>query len=208
MLTPGHFREKHPLLSMQDGYPFTVQRGSLVALFGSMSSPHHDLKGHAERVCKLCLPTAHRMGLSGKRLLYLQLAALLHDVGKLSVPPHILEKPGMLSLQETLMIQDHSLQGEQTLRELSLPEPICQTVRHHHERFDGKGYPDGLAGTEIPLEARILQVADAYDAMTQDRPYRAAMTSEAASFWISGLAGVCFDPDVVDSFLSVSERTC
>jgi putative nucleotidyltransferase with HDIG domain len=148
------------------------------------------------------------MGLSGKRLLYLQLAALLHDVGKVSVPEHILEKPGMLSLQETLVIQDHSLRGEQTLRELSLPEPICQTVRHHHERFDGKGYPDGLAGTEIPLEARILQVADAYDAMTQDRPYRSAMTSEAASFWIAGLAGVCFDPDVVDAFLSLSEKAC
>jgi putative nucleotidyltransferase with HDIG domain len=148
------------------------------------------------------------MGLGGKRLLYLQLAALLHDVGKLSVPPHILEKPGMLSLQETLLIQDHSLRGEQILRELSLPESICQTVRAHHERFDGKGYPDGLVGAEIPLEARIVQVADAYDAMTQDRPYRAAMTSEDASFWISGLSGVTFDPDVVDSFLSVSSKTC
>ena len=208
MFLRGQVRGKQLLLNMYDEVPFTVQQGSLVALFGSMSSYNHDLRGHAERVCNLCLPTAFRLGLAGKRLLYLQLAALLHDVGKLSVPPHILEKPGMLSLQETLLVQDHSLRGEQILRELSLPEPICQTVRAHHERFDGKGYPDGLAGGEIPLEARVVQVADAYDAMTQDRPYRAAMTSEDASFWISGLSGVTFDPDVVDAFLSVSSKAC
>jgi putative nucleotidyltransferase with HDIG domain len=196
-------RRNYVLLSMQDGYPFTVQQGSLAALFGSMSNYNHDLRAHCERVCHLCLPIALRMGLVGKRLLYLQLAALLHDVGKLGVPPSILDKPGMLSLQETLLVQDHSLRGEQILKALSLPEPICQTVRSHHEHFDGKGYPDGLAGQEIPREARIVQVADAYDAMTQDRPYRAAMTAEAASFWISGLSGITFDPEVVDCFLSV-----
>jgi putative nucleotidyltransferase with HDIG domain len=184
-----------------EGVPFTVQQGSLAALLASMSRYNHDLRSHCERVCDLCLPTAYRMGLVGKRLLYLQLAALLHDVGKLDVPPYILDKPGMLSLQETLLIQDHSLRGEQILRALSMPELICQTVRGHHERFDGKGYPDGLAGDEISLESRIVQVADAYDAMTQDRPYRAAMTSAAADFWISALAGVSFDPDVVDCFL-------
>ena len=208
MFPPDRARCGHRLLNMQDGYPFTVQQESLVALFGSMSRYNHDLRGHCERVCARSLPVAFRMGLAGKRLLYLQLAALLHDVGKLGVPSHILDKPGMLSLQETLLVQDHSLRGEQILRALSLPEPICQTVRSHHERFDGKGYPDGLTGTEIPLEARIVQVADAYDAMTQDRPYRSAMTAEAASFWISGLSGVTFDPEVVDAFLSVSSRAC
>ena len=202
MFPRARTREKPLLLNLQEGYPFTVQRGSLAALLGSMSSYNHDLRGHCERVCNHCLPTAFRMGLAGKRLLYLQLAALLNDVGKLDVPAHILDKRGMLSLQETLLVQDHSIRGEKILKALSLPEPICQTVRTHHERFDGKGYPDGLAGAEIPLEARIVQVADAYDAMTEDRPYRAAMTPEAARFWISGLSGVCFDPEVVDCFLS------
>jgi len=200
--TRGKHLGKHLLLNVQEGYPFTLQRGSVVDLLGSMSSYNHDLRGHAERVCGLCMPMAFRMGLGEKRLLYLQLAALLHDVGKLDVPPHILDKPGMLSLQETLVIQDHSLRGEQVLRSLSLPDPICQTVRSHHERFDGRGYPDGLAGEEIPLEARIVQVADAYDAMTEDRPYRAAMTPEVTRVWIAGLSGVYFDPEVVDCFLS------
>ena len=201
MFPRGNGRGKQVLLNNQEGYPFTVQQGSLAALLGSMSSYNHDLLGHCERACNLCLPTAFQMGLVGKRLLYLQLAALLHDVGKLDVPPNILDKPGMLSLQETLLVQDHSLRGEQILRALSLPEPICQAVRSHHERFDGKGYPDGLAGEGISLEARIVQVADAYDAMTEDRPYRAAMPSEAASFWILALAGISFDPQVVDCFL-------
>jgi len=198
-------QERRHLLNTMEAVPFTVQRGSLAALLASMSSYNHDLRGHCERVCNLCLPTAFQMGVVGKRLLYLQLAALLHDVGKLNVPPHILDKPGMLSLQETLLIQDHSLRGEQILRALSMPEPICQTVRSHHERFDGKGYPDGLAGDEISLESRIVQVADAYDAMTEDRPYRAAMTSEAASLWISALAGISFDPEVVHCFLRAKQ---
>ncbi len=202
MFPQDHARGRHLLLNMQDGYPFTLQQGSVVDLLGSMSSYNHDLRGHSERVCNLCMPIALRMGLAGKRLLYLQLAALLHDVGKLDVPPHILDKPGILSLQETLVIQDHSLRGEQMLRSLSLPHAICQTVRAHHERFDGRGYPDGLAGEEIPLEARIVLVGDAYDAMTEDRPYRAAMPPEAARFWITGLSGVHFDPVVVDCFLS------
>lgn len=202
MFPRDHARGRHLLLNMQDGYPFTLQQGSVVDLLGSMSSYNHDLRGHSERVCSLCMPIALRMGLAGKRLLYLQLAALLHDVGKLDVPPHILDKPGMLSLQETLVIQDHSLRGEQVLRSISMPDAICQTVRAHHERFDGRGYPDGLAGEEIPLAARIVQVGDAFDAMTEDRPYRAAMTPEAARFWISGLSGVYFDPEVVDCFLA------
>lgn len=201
MFPRNHARGKHPLLNMQGGYPFTLQQGSVVDLLGSMSSYNHDLGGHSERVCSLCLPMAFRMGLAGKRLLYLQLAALLHDVGKLDVPSYILDKPGALSLQETLLIQDHSLRGEQMLRSVSLPDAICQTVRTHHERFDGRGYPDGLVGAEIPLEARIVQVADAYDAMTEDRPYRAAMPPEVARFWIEGLSGSSFDPEVVDCFL-------
>ena len=202
MFPRDHARGKHLLTNVRDGYPFTLQQGSVVDLLGSMSSYNHDLRGHSERVLNLCMPMAFRMGLGEKRLLYLQLAALLHDVGKLDVPPHILDKPGMLSFQETLVIQDHSLRGEQILRSLSLPDPICQTVRSHHERFDGRGYPDGLVGEEIPLEARIVQIADAYDAMTEDRPYRAAMTPEVTRLWIAGLSGVYFDPEVVDCFLS------
>lgn len=201
MFLGGEDRERHPLLKAEDVYPFTLQQGSVADLLTSMSNAHRDLRGHSERVCSLCMPVALGFGLSGRRLLYLELAALLHDVGKLDVPPHILDKPGMLSFQETLLIQDHSLRGEQILRSLSLPPPICQAVRAHHERFDGRGYPDGLVGREIPLEARILQVADAYDAMKENRPYRSAMTQEAALSWIAGLSGIYFDPDVVDCFL-------
>ena len=201
---PGDYvRGKHLLLNMQGGYPFTLQQGSVGDLLGSLSSYNHDLRGHSERVSSLCVPMALRMGLRGKRLLYLQLAALLHDVGKLDVPPHILDKPGALSVEETLLVQDHSLRGEQMLRSVSMPERICQTVRAHHERFDGRGYPDGLVGEEIPLEARIVQVADAYDAMTSQRPYHEPLDIESALEEIRKKTGTQFDGRVVQAFLEV-----
>ena len=145
------------------------------------------------------------MGFSGDRLFILQMAALLHDIGKLNVPPSILDKPGRLSRKEFKKMKHHAVQGELILKTLSMPFSVCRSVRYRHERYNGRGYPDGLRGEEIPMEARILCVADTYDAMTADRPYRDAMHADTAYQWIKNLSGIHFDPEVVESFEAVQE---
>src|SRR5437588_6630727 len=110
----------------------------------------------------------------------LRLGCLLHDIGKVAVPDSILLKPGRLNPQETEIMRQHPITGEQICAPLKSLRPILQIIRHHHERMDGTGYPDGLYGGEIPLKARILQVADVYDALINDRPYREALSSEEA----------------------------
>jgi len=116
---------------------------------------------------------------------------------------HLKKNTTEIYYQEFRRIKHHAVQGELILKTLAMPFDVCRSVRCHHERYNGRGYPDGLSGDEIPIEARILCVADAYDAMTADRPYRSAMHGEAASSWIRNLSGVHFDPEVVDSFLAV-----
>jgi ribonuclease P protein subunit RPR2 len=126
---------------------------------------------------------------------------LLHDVGKIGIPDQILQKPGPLSAAERRLMQTHTLLGEQMLGGIAFFEGEALTVvRSHHERWDGQGYPDGIAGEEIPLGARIFAVADTLDAMTSDRPYRAALDWSTAEAEIAALAGQQFDPDVVGAF--------
>lgn len=175
----------------------------LLRLLSDMEGRDRSLRSHADRVGSLCRRIGSEMGFSGDRLFILQMAALLHDIGKLNVPPSILDKPGRLSRREFDRMKHHAVQGELILKALSLPFSVCRSVRCHHERYNGKGYPDGLFGREIPIEARILCVADTFDAMTEDRPYRSAMNQKAASRWIRSLAGVHFDPEVVESFAAV-----
>lgn len=110
----------------------------------------------------------------------MRLGCLLHDIGKVAVPGSIVLKPGRLNPQETEIMRQHPVIGEQICAPLKLFRPILPIIRHHHERMDGSGYPDGLAGEEIPLKARILRVADVYDALINERPYREALTSEEA----------------------------
>jgi putative nucleotidyltransferase with HDIG domain len=156
---------------------------------------------HIVRVQKLALGIAHAMNVEGAELEAVRTGAVLHDIGKLSVPDEILLKPGPLSDEEFGRMKLHTVVGAEMLEPVQFPWPVVAVVRHHHERWDGRGYPDALAGTDIPLSARIMAVADVYDALTSDRPYRAAWSSEAARQYV--LDGVCrqFDPDVVDAFL-------
>lgn len=121
-----------------------------------------------------------RLGLSEDDLYELRLGCLLHYIGKLAVPDHILLKPARLNAEETEIVRQHPVTGEKICAPLKCLRPILPLIRHHHERIDGSGYPDGLSGEEIPLKARILQVADVYDALTSDRPYREALSSEEA----------------------------
>ncbi|HZI17094.1 MAG TPA: diguanylate cyclase [Pyrinomonadaceae bacterium] len=157
---------------------------------------------HVRRVQLYCARLGELMGLSASELKALRAGALLHDVGKLAVPDHILNKPGGLTSAEFEKMKIHATVGAQILERVGFPYPVVPVVRHHHERWDGAGYPDGLRGEEIPLAARILAVADCFDSVREDRPYRRGMSREEACELLGRNAGTHFDPRVVSLFLS------
>ena len=158
--------------------------------------------GHSTRVEHLVGLTAQRLGLSDDECEELRLAASLHDVGKIRVPAYILRKPARLTIDEKLIVQEHSAVGAWLVSDIS-NGAVSDSVRHHHERWDGNGYPDGLATTDIPLFSRIIAVADAYDAMTSSRPYRPSLDRRSALEELKKKAGVQFDPAVVNAFVEV-----
>ena len=155
---------------------------------------------HERAVARLAERTALALGLSATHARQLHLAGRLHDIGKRHIPREILDKPGPLSDDEWRQVSLHPILGQQILLGEGLTE-IAEWVRCHHERFDGTGYPDGLAGTEIPLEGRILAAADAYHAMSSQRPYKEPMGTDDAALELRRGAGSQFDPEVVDALL-------
>jgi HD superfamily phosphohydrolase YqeK len=161
--------------------------------------------GHSTRVEHLSVRTAQALGLSESEIQDLKTAALLHDVGKIRIPTRVLRKPSALTLEEQLIVQEHSSVGAWMVSGVS-NRRVAMSVRHHHERWDGNGYPDGVAGRDIPLFARIIAVADSFDAMTSERPYRSTMSRDTALDEIHVEAGSQFDPVVVDAFLEAVPR--
>jgi putative nucleotidyltransferase with HDIG domain len=160
--------------------------------------------GHIRRVQKYALELARALGIENDRdLKALEAAALLHDMGKVAVPDHILNKPGRLTPAEYEKMKLHAVIGADILSAVDFPFPVVPIVRHHHENWDGTGYPDGLHGEEIPIGARILSVIDCYDALTSNRPYRRALTVEQALEIILERRGKMYDPDVVDVFVTL-----
>ena len=143
------------------------------------------------------------MGLSEEDQQLVYVSGLVHDIGKIGLPAGLLEKPGALTLDERRQMQDHSEIGERILSKVEDYADIARIVRHHHERVDGHGYPDGIAGEEIPLLSRIIGVADAYDAMTSDRPYREAMPSRVARLRLAQSVESQFDTTIVAAFEAV-----
>lgn len=157
-------------------------------------------RGHVRRTQIYAVGIGKMMGLPDNEIQALRTGALLHDIGKLAVPDHILNKPGRLTPAETEKIKIHSSVGASILEKIPFNYPVLPTIKHHHESWDGSGYPDNLKGKEIPLTARILAVADAYDTLRGARPYRPAVTrDEARKFLING-AGTQFDPTIIDIF--------
>jgi putative nucleotidyltransferase with HDIG domain len=161
---------------------------------------------HSERVTALGMLLAGEVAPWDAGHPEMRAAFLLHDVGKLPLPDAILNKPGALTRTELVVMRGHPRTGAHMLEALGYPERTIQVVLHHHERWDGRGYPDGLAGRDIPLWARIFAVADAVDAMTSERPYRRAGTLEAAIVELLAQSGRHFDPDCVHGFLRLDRR--
>ena len=161
---------------------------------------------HAERVAAYGLVIAKAMGSRLADDPTTEFGFLLHDVGKVAVPDAVLYKPGPLTDEEREVIARHPVIGAQILRGIEFLGEAKSVVRHHHERWDGTGYPDRLAGDEIPLAARVFAVADTFDALTSDRPYRAASTFRAARRVIADGAGSQFDPEVAAAFETISDE--
>lgn len=163
-------------------------------------------KGHSERVTNYALVIAKEMGLDEEELETLRIASLLHDIGKIGTDDEILDKPKSLTREEFNLINMHPVRGVQILKPIYQLALLLPIIRHHHERVDGRGYPDGLKGDEIPFLSRIICVADSYDSMTSDRPYRAALEKEHAIAELIKHSGTQFDSDVVKAFLGAVHR--
>jgi putative nucleotidyltransferase with HDIG domain len=178
---------------------------TLEALVAALDLRDHETQGHSARVTRYALAIGASLGLNAADLAALERGALLHDIGKIGVPDHILRKPGPLSDADWRQMRRHPDLGARMIGDIGFLEAAVPVVRHHHERFDGRGYPAGLHGEAIPLPARVFAVADTFDAMTSDRPYRRAMSIAAARAEIQRCAGSQFDPAVVEAFLAIPE---
>lgn len=158
-------------------------------------------KAHAERVTNYCLVIGQEIGLDTKRLTNLIIAAMLHDIGKITLPERILCKPAKLTDEEFDIVKQHPAQGKQIIKLIGFDKEILDGIHYHHERIDGGGYPEGLKQEEIPLFARILAVADAFDAMTSSRPYRQGLLINHALLELVNYRGIQFDANIVEAFL-------
>ena len=187
---------------LKDGSLATIQ-----ALAAAVDAKDSYTQGHSRRVAEYATALAHYMGAGEAEQDLLYTTGTLHDVGKIGVPDAILKKPGRLNDEERQIMETHPILGEVIVRKAPQLADTLPGVRHHHERWDGRGYPDGLAGTAIPRMARFLAVADTYDAMTSDRPYRKGMPQETALNEIYRGAGTQFDPDMAPAFVELMRQT-
>jgi putative nucleotidyltransferase with HDIG domain len=182
--------------------------GTLRSLMAALDARDTETAGHSDRVADLTMAIAAEMGIdqASDDWRYMSWGALLHDVGKIAIPDEVLRKPGKLTDDEWDQMRTHPRAGFEILRAIDFLAPACEIVLAHHERYDGAGYPRGLAGEEIPLGARIFMIADAFDAMTSDRSYRDAMPAEEALAEVLRNSGTQFDPAAVRAFLSVYQK--
>jgi putative nucleotidyltransferase with HDIG domain len=177
-------------------------RETIEALAVAINAKDEVTHDHVLRVQIYAAGVARLLGCSDDEIEALRAGALLHDIGKIAVPDYILNKPGKLTASEFEKMKSHTVIGAQILGRVEFPYPVVPVVRHHHERWDGCGYPDGLKGEEIPMTARILSVVDCFDAVREDRQYRKAMTREEALAFIMGGSGAMYDPRVVGTFIT------
>jgi putative nucleotidyltransferase with HDIG domain len=197
-------RTKQPKVAMQR-IGFTYDE-TLEVLAGALDVRDNATAGHSRRVTLYSLEMARRLNFSGDQLEHLERGAYLHDIGKMGIPDSILLKPGNLTPEETAVMQTHVRIGYELASRVAFLAPAAQIVLAHHERYDGTGYPQGLRGEEIPLGARIFAVADTFDAILSDRPYRRGRLYSVARTEIACESGKQFDPLVVAEFLKVPDQ--
>jgi diguanylate cyclase (GGDEF)-like protein len=171
------------------------------ALLQVINESNRELGDHGQGVAALAVATARRLGMDAEQIDEVGRAAELHDIGKIAIPDEILRKPGSLTLEDWQLVREHTLIGERILAAAPALAPVGRVVRATHERWDGGGYPDGLAGEEIPLGSRVIAVCDAFDAMTSGRPYREAVDTQEALAELRRCCGTQFDPRVMEAFL-------
>ena len=173
----------------------------ITALFNSLKEKYNEERIHSDRVSQYCLAMGKKMNLTYSEVLELELAGRMHDIGKITIPDHILKKPGKLTEDEWQVMKSHTTNGYQILRSADKYTRLADYALTHHERWDGKGYPKGLKQEEIPFFSRIIGICDAYEAMTSDRPYRKAMSKEYAISELKNCSGLQFDPHLVKIFI-------
>ena len=179
---------------------------TLSALTGAIDAKDSYTRGHSERVTELSIKLAEECNVPSSEIENIKLGGLLHDIGKIGIPEAVLNKPGRLNDEEFNIIKSHPDLGLHILGKVEFLEHIVPIIRHHHERYDGKGYPGGLKGDNIPLLARIVSVVDTFDAMTTNRPYRKALTIEESLVEIDRCSGSQFDPDIAAKFIKMVRR--
>jgi putative two-component system response regulator len=200
------------LAGLEDGRPAEegerLRRATFLEVLAETIECQQDfMRGHAQRTSFYAGLLCDRLCLAARDQEYIRLAAFLHDVGKVGVPSEFLARAGALDPQERRLVERHPVIGVGLVEPLGLSSEVTMAIRHHHEWWDGRGYPDGLFGGQIPLPARIISIADAYDAMTSDRPYRRALPQSVAQDELKTFAGVQFDPVLVKEFLCILETS-
>jgi HD-GYP domain-containing protein (c-di-GMP phosphodiesterase class II) len=192
-------REPYPSLRARASW----LEGAVAGMAAAVALHDGDVAGHAEAVSDLACRVGRELGMDSEELRQLEVAARLHDVGKIAVRDAILHKPGPLRDHEWAAMRVHPAAGAAVLARIGGLEQAAAMVRSHHERWDGRGYPDGLTGEEIPLGGRILAACDAYRAMVEDRPYRGQLSPELAIAELEDESGTHFAPDVVEAMLRI-----
>src|SRR6267154_1010243 len=191
---------RQTMTDLERSYDITLE-----ALGDALDLKDAETEGHSKRVTAFTIAIARAMGLSGERIRVIARGAFLHDIGKMAIPDAILRKPGALTEAETEIMREHCFRGYQMLKKIPFLSEASEIVYAHQERYDGTGYPRGLSGQNIPMGARIFSIADTLDAITSDRPYRAAQTIQVAREEIERFSGRQFDPEVVRVFLDMPD---
>ena len=189
------------IAALERGYLDTIR-----SLASAIDAKDPYTRGHSERVAALSVEIGRELGLDEPALLSLRYAGILHDIGKIGVPEQVLRKPARLTPAETTLVRSHAVVGAEIVEGIDFLRSAEPAIRHHHERWDGKGYPDGLAAGAIPLLARIINAADTWDACTSERPYQRAYSAPEVVAILATLRGTQIDPSVHEAILRVLQR--
>jgi HD-GYP domain-containing protein (c-di-GMP phosphodiesterase class II) len=179
----------------------STRNETIMTLFEALREKYEEEKLHSNRVSEYCKMMGENLGLSNDQIKELEFAGLMHDIGKITIPDRILDKPRKLTDIEWDIMKTHTINGYQILRSADKYSQLAEYALTHHERWDGKGYPNGLKGEEIPLFSRVISVCDAFEAMTADRPYRKALDYRVAIDELNRCAGSQFDSKLVEIFI-------